>query len=98
MINSNDFPACHESGESVVYVDDDSDVVHEKDPEALRDLIESEACNSASWLRDNRLCVAADKSKLLIIGSKQLKAAKEICEKQIEVEGQVIKESRGENF
>ena len=52
VINSNDFPACHEVGESVVYVDDDSDVVHEKDPEALRDLIEVEACNSASWLSD----------------------------------------------
>ena len=98
VINSNDFPACHESGESVVYVDDDSDVVHEKDPEALRDLIQSEGCNSASWLRDNRLCVAADKSKLLIIGSNQLKAAKEITEKEIEVEGQVIKESKGEKL
>ena len=48
VINSNDFPACHDSGESVVYVDDDSDVVHNKDPEALRNLIETEASNSAS--------------------------------------------------
>ena len=39
LINSNDFPACHEVGESVVYVDDDSDTVHERDPEVLRDLI-----------------------------------------------------------
>ena len=70
VINSNYFPACHEMGESVLYVDDDSDVVNEKDPDALRDLIEVEASNSASWLRDNRLCIAADKSKLLVIGSK----------------------------
>ena len=98
VINSNDFPACHEVGESVVYVDDDSDVVHEKDPEALRDLIEVEACNSASWLRDNRLCVAADKSKLLVIGSKQLKSAKEISEMVREVEGQVIEESPSEKL
>ena len=29
VINSNDFPACHEEGESVVYVDDDSDCVRD---------------------------------------------------------------------
>ena len=98
VINSNDFPLCHESGESIVYVDDDSDVVHDKDPETLRSVIEAEACNSASWLMDNRLCVAADKSKLLIIGTRQLKASKEISEMEINVEGQVIKESISEKL
>ena len=70
VINSNDFPACHEVGHSVVYVDDDSDTVHAKDPEVLRNLIEQEAGNSAQWLKDNRLCVAGSKSKLMIIGQK----------------------------
>ena len=69
LINSNDFPACHDVGESVVYVDDDSDTVHSKDPEEIINLIEQEAGNSAKWLNDNRLCVSADKSKLLIVGT-----------------------------
>ena len=56
VINSNDFPACHEEGESVVYVDDDSDSVHSKDTEELRE--KREAGNSAEWLKDNHLCVA----------------------------------------
>ena len=40
VINSNDFPACHQHGNSVVYVDDDSDTVSAKDQEEFRDLIE----------------------------------------------------------
>ena len=76
IINSNDFPACHQTGESVVYVDDDSDTVHAKDPEVLRDLIEQEAGNSADWLRDNRLCVAGAKSKLMVLGTSKLRASR----------------------
>ena len=41
----------------------------------LRSLIESEANNSANWLKDNRMCVAADKSKLLMIGTNKLKCS-----------------------
>ena len=55
-------------GEAVVYVDDDSDTVHSKDPVILRNIIEQEAENSANWLADNRLCVAGERSKLLVIG------------------------------
>ena len=76
VINSNDFPDCHEEGESVVYVDDDSDTVSDKDPEALRDKIEYEASNSAQWLKDNRLCVAGEKSKMLIVGTRNMRNSK----------------------
>ena len=69
--NSNDFPACHEEGDSVVYVDDDSDTVSERNPEVARDSIQREAGNSAQWLKDNRLCVAGSKSKLLVVGTKK---------------------------
>ena len=79
-----------------MYVDDDSDVVHNKDPEALRNLIETEASNSASWLKDNRLCVAADKSKLLILGTNQFKLSKELSELTIEVDEEIIVETPSE--
>ena len=46
IINSNDFTACHDVGESVVYVDDNSDTVHSKDPEELIKLIKQEAGNA----------------------------------------------------
>ena len=67
VINSNDLPVCHTEGSSVVYVDDDSNTVSARDPVVLSNLIEHEAGNSAQWLTDNRLCVAGDKSKLLVM-------------------------------
>ena len=57
-------------------MDEDSDNVHDKVPEVVRQLTEKEANNSASWLKDNRLCVAGEKRKLLIVGTKKLKALK----------------------
>ena len=98
MINSNDLPACHEDGESIVYVDDDSDSVHAADPEDLRILVEKEANNSADWMKDNRLCVAGDKSKLLVIGTKQLKASKIVTKAKIVVDGMEIVETSSEKL
>ena len=80
VINSNDFPACHQEGESVVYVDDDSDTVSALDPSELRESIE----------RDNRLCVAGNKSKLLVIGTQKLRTSKALNKAKIEVDGQEI--------
>ena len=74
VINCNDFPACHQEGESVLYVDDDSDVVSDSDINTLRDKIETEAGLSAQLLKDNRLCVAAHKSKLIVTGTQQLRS------------------------
>ena len=98
IINSNDFPACHDSGESVIFVDDDSDVVQNKNPELLQNLIESEANNSAEWLKDNKLCVAAEKSKLLIVGSTKLKSSVRSTTLKIKVDGKDIVESESEKL
>ena len=96
VINSNDFPACHQHGDSVVYVDDDSDTISAKEQEELRDLIEFEAGNSAQWLKDNRLCIAGNKSKLLMIGTNKLRAAKIRGETKIVVDNQEIVDSSSE--
>ena len=98
LINSNDFPDCHEEGEAVVYVDDDSDSVHHEDPARLRKLIQKEAKNSAEWLPDNRLCVAGDKSKLMVIGTKRLRTMKLHGEMQIEVDGKEVVETESEKL
>ena len=49
-------------------------------------------------MRDNRLCVAADKSKLLICGTKALKASKASVQMMFEVEGETILESESEKL
>ena len=76
IINSNDMPACHVEGESVVYVDDDTDSVHAGHPDQLVEKLQREVNNTVSLLKDNRLCVAGDKSKLLIVGHPELIAAR----------------------
>ena len=55
VLKSNEF---HDVGDSVAYVDDDSDNVSPANPEDLKNLIWQ--LNSAQWLKDNRLCVAGD--------------------------------------
>ena len=100
VINSNDFPDCHEEGESIVYVDDDSDTVSSADPVQLKKLISEEAGNSASWLTDNRLCVAGEKSKLMVIGTRQLRSQKLVKDEKmkINVAGKEVKETDSEKL
>ena len=88
VINSNDSPACHQEGESVVYVNDDSDTVSRRSPEVVRELIERKAGNSIQWLKDNRLCVAGSKNKFLMIGTDKLRKTRIDKEFKISVDDQ----------
>ena len=92
IIFSNDFPACSEVGESIMYVDDDSD------PEQLKIKIQIEADNSSQWLKDNRMCVAGEKSKLLVIGTKKLRDLKLDQPLSINVDGKLVIETRSEKL
>ena len=99
LINENDFPACRDEGSSVLFVDDDTDVVSDGDPEALVQKIQHEADLSCSWLRDNRMVVAGEKSKLLIIGTKELRKRRlgdQVI--SIMVDGKRVSESRSEKL
>ena len=73
------FKGGHDVGDSVVYIDDDSDNVSAAAPEYLKNLIQQEASNSAQWLKGNRLCVADNKSNILVIGTKKLRDSKLPC-------------------
>ena len=76
IINSNNLPACHDDAESIVYVDDDTDNVHDGDPDNLAAKLQVEVQETVNWLKDNRMCVAWDKSKLLIVGVEDLQTPK----------------------
>ena len=86
-------PAFHDEGECVVYVDDGTDSVHAGHPDQLVEKLQREVNNTVSWLKDNRLCVAGDKSKLLVIGHPELRAARLTGNLAIEVDGQRIEET-----
>ena len=59
----NDFPDCRECRDSVLFVDDDTDCVSEKNPMVLVERLQREANNSCEWLKDNRMCVRVSHSK-----------------------------------
>ena len=98
IINSNDMPDCHEEAESVIFVDDDTDSVRAKKPEELVEKLQREVDNSVNWLKDNRLCVAGDKSKILIVSTKQLRRARLRNKLAIVVDQDIIEETTSEKL
>ena len=76
LIFNNDFPDSTEEGESVLFADDDTDVVQDSEPDFLQDKVQREAIRSSEWVSDNRMVCAGDKTKLLIVGTKQLRQSK----------------------
>ena len=60
----------------MLFVDDDTDIVEDSEPDQLIQKNQNEADLSCGWLQDNRMVVAGDKSKLLIIGTKELRKRK----------------------
>ena len=76
LIFNNDFPASSVEGCSVLFADDDTDNTSDKNPDELQNKIQREAIRSTSWVKDNRMACAGDKTKLLIIGTRQLRSSK----------------------
>lgn len=97
----NDFPDSTEEGESVVYADDDTDNVSDSDPNVLQEKIQREANRSTDWVSDNRMVCAGDKTKLLVIGTRQLRNVRLVKRKKIltiNVCNNIVKESRSEKL
>ena len=98
IIFSNDFPESSPEGDSVLYVDDDTDVVSDNDPVQLHQKIQNNADCSESWLRDNRMCVAGEKSKLLVIGTRNLRSSKLTQPMIVNVDSMEVQESKSEKL
>ena len=72
LIFYNDFAATSIEGESIIYADDDTENVHDKDPIELQRKIQNEADRATDWVKDNRMVCSGEKTKLLIIGTSEL--------------------------
>ena len=72
----NDFPADRQVGESVLYADDETDICSTKDPLELQNMIRHEANLSTEWLHDNKLVCSGSKTKLLVIGTREMRQPK----------------------
>ena len=101
IIFYNDFPEVREEGSSVIYADDDTDNVSDNDPIVLKQKIQREANLSTSWVRDNKLVCSGSKTKLLIVGTKELRKSKLTSRDlsiEINVDGHPVKESESERL
>ena len=73
LIFNNDFPASSSEGESVLYCDDDTDNVSDKNIQELTAKMQREADRSTDWVKDNKMVCSGGKTKLLVIGTSQLR-------------------------
>ena len=101
IIFYNDFPDVREEGSSIIYADDDTDNVSDNDPYTLQQKIQREADLSTSWVSDNKLVCSGSKTKLLIVGTKELRRSKLTNRDfsiQINVDGHLVEESESERL
>ena len=82
------------------YVDNGTDHTCDPDPQVLIQKITREAKLSPKWLKDNHICIVADKTKLFIAGTQQLRALKiRILSKfSIVIDNNIISERTGEKL
>ena len=101
LIFENEFPATSEHGESVLYADDDSDIVSHRDPEILQQMIQQKADDSTRWFRDNGMVCSGDKTKLLVMGTKEqrnMKLTSKGKTLEINVCSNIVKETPSERL
>ena len=101
IIFYNDFPDVWCDGSSIVYADDDTDNVSDSDPQILQDMIQAEADLSTSWVKDNRMVCSGSKTKLMIVGTRELRKSKLLNNNlkiEINVDGFKVVESDSERL
>ena len=101
IIFYNDFPAAHETGESILYADDDTDNCSSNDPNELQNMIQHEANLSTDWVHDNKLVCSGSKTKLLVIGTREMRQSKLVSTNTkivINVGGHQVEESQSERL
>ena len=101
LIFYNDFPDVRCSGSSILYADDDTDNVSNADPHNLLQTIQTEANLSKSWVSDNKMICSGTKTKLMVVGTKELRHSKLVQNQlilEIMVDGSVVKETESEKL
>ena len=73
IIFNNDFPASSVEGSSVLYADDDTATVSANSVQELEAKLQRETDRSTSWVQDNRMVCSGSKTKLMVIGTSQLR-------------------------
>ena len=78
-MSQNDLPAAspdQDQGQSVVFIDDNTEQASDSDPDRLQAKLQQRADNVTSWLSDNSMVIAPDKTKLVVSATKELRSAR----------------------
>ena len=99
IIFSNDFPTNSQDCVSVLYADDDTVNVSASNLKDLQDGLQSAADSSTQWVADNKMVCSGEKTKLLLMGTPQLKRHR-IQDQGISVAicGKIVKPSKSEKL
>ena len=89
LIYMNDFPEHSDLGQNILYPDDDSENVTDKNPDDLQEKLQKQADSSVQLIQDNEMLHSGDKTELLVIGTRGLKLSK--------LEDKVLKVKVGDN-
>ena len=101
LIYMNDFPDHSEEGSDILYADDDTSNVSDKDPHILEEKLQAKADSATQWIADNRMICSGEKTKLLVVGTRELRSKRlETMNKKLtaRVCGQEIIESDDEKL
>ena len=99
LIYMNDFPEHSDLGHDVLYADDDTESVADPDPVALQEKLQSQVESSTNWIQDNKMLCSGEKTKLLIVSTREQRATKlKNTSISIKVCNKVIQESKDEKL
>ena len=95
----NDFPEHSDLGHDILYADDDTENVSDSNPEVLQEKLQRQADSSTSWIQDNKMLCSGEKTKLLIVCTREQRSAKlqdkKLC---VTVCNKVIEETNNEKL
>ena len=80
LIYMNDFPEHSDLGQNVLYADDDTENVTDKNPDVLQEKLQKQANSSMQWIQDNAMLCSGEKTKLLVVSTKELRATRLVNE------------------
>ena len=90
LIFMNDFPEHSPEGQSIMYADDDTEIVSDSDPNRLKIKLQNKADSAIAWIEDNKMLYSPEKTKLLIVSTKEQRTS--------HLEGQTLRIKVGGKF
>ena len=92
-ILTKDLPNCVKHGELVLFADDSTNTITEKDPTKLKQKIEEDAKNIVDYMLATKLLLAPDKTTLTTSMNKNHTRYKEVKDMTVNIDNHIIKQS-----